>query len=73
MRLLEKRNTLPILAGMGMATIFGMSFMFSKLALDVSSPIELISFRFLFAFLAMSILVAFKIVRVDLTLKIFFF
>lgn len=65
MRLLEKRNTLPILAGMGMATIFGMSFMFSKLALDVSSPIELISFRFLFAFLAMSILIAFKIVRVD--------
>lgn len=63
---LEKKNILPILAGIGMATIFGMSFMFSKLALDVSSPIELISFRFLFAFIAMSILVKLKIVKVNL-------
>lgn len=62
---MKKVNFLPELAGTGMAIIFGMSFMFSKMALENHSPVELISFRFLLAFSAMSILVFFKVLKVD--------
>lgn len=37
-------------------SIFGFSFLFSKLALDVASPLVLISVRFLLAFLALNLL-----------------
>jgi drug/metabolite transporter (DMT)-like permease len=40
------------LAGLGFAVIFGFSFLFSKVALEYVSPIGLISYRFLVAFLA---------------------
>lgn len=62
---MKKVNFLPELAGTGMAIIFGMSFMFSKMALENHSPVELISFRFLLAFSVMSILVFFKVLKVD--------
>ena len=62
---MKKVNFLPELAGTGMAIIFGMSFMFSKMAIENHSPIELISFRFLLAFLVMSILVFLKVLKVD--------
>lgn len=40
--------------------------MFSKMALEVMTPIELISFRFLLAALAMTTLKLFKIIKIDL-------
>ena len=63
---MEKRSYLPEIAATLMATIFGMSFMFSKLALANHTPIELIAHRFLLAFLIMSILVLFKVIKIDL-------
>lgn len=62
---MKKVNFLPELAGTGMAIIFGMSFMFSKMALENHSPVELISFRFLLAFLVMSLLIVFRVLKVD--------
>jgi len=54
------------LSGIGFAIIFGFSFMFSKIALNVVSPIGLIAYRFLLAFLGFSLLRATKIVVVRL-------
>ncbi len=62
---LQKKNFLPEFAGAGMAIIFGMSFMFSKMALENHSPVELISFRFLLAFAVMSVLIFFKVIKVN--------
>lgn len=51
-----KTNTLPILSGIITSSIFGLSFLFSKKALNIVEPFTLLSFRFLTAFLVMSIL-----------------
>lgn len=61
----NKNNTLAMVAGLGSAFIFGLSFLFSKKALDHAEPLELISFRFLTAVLVMSLLLLFKIIKVD--------
>lgn len=52
------------LAGIGFATIFGFSFMFSKLALAYISPMGLIAYRFLLAFLIFEALRLFKIIHI---------
>ncbi|PKK87942.1 MAG: hypothetical protein CVV62_02360 [Tenericutes bacterium HGW-Tenericutes-7] len=51
------------LAGISMATIFGFSFMFSKVALVYVSPIGLIAYRFLIAFVVFEILRQFKVIQ----------
>lgn len=53
----HKPNTLPILSGILTSSIFGLSFLFSKKALNIVEPFTLLSFRFLVAFLIMSILI----------------
>ncbi len=63
---MEKRSYLPEIAAGLTSVIFGMSFMFSKLALEKYPPIVLISHRFLLAFVVMSILILFKLIKVDL-------
>jgi drug/metabolite transporter (DMT)-like permease len=52
------------LAGIGFASIFGFSFLFSKIALEVTTPIGLISYRFLIAFLVFEVLRRLKIVKI---------
>ncbi|MFA5006910.1 MAG: DMT family transporter [Candidatus Izemoplasmatales bacterium] len=52
------------LAGVGYAVIFGFTFLFSKTALLYVSPIGLISYRFLVAFLAFEGLRLFKVVKI---------
>lgn len=47
------------------SVIFGFSFMFSKKALATAGPFELLSFRFGAAFLTMSLLLLFKIIKID--------
>ena len=61
----NKKDAIPYLASIGYATIFGLSFLFSKMALEVASPFKLISFRFLLAFVTMSILLILKIIKVN--------
>lgn len=51
-----KTSTLATLASLAGYSIFGFSFLFSKLALDMTTPFVLLSFRFLTAFLVLNLL-----------------
>lgn len=55
----------PYLAGIGMASIFGFSFMFTSIALEVASPLELISYRFLLASLVITLLWALGVIKLN--------
>lgn len=59
------KKYLPYLAGMGMATIFGFSFLFTKNALGTLGTVQLPFLRFLTAFIFMTFLVIFKVIKVD--------
>jgi len=61
----NKTNILPILSGILTSSIFGLSFLFSKKALNIVEPFTLLSFRFLVAFLIMSILILFGIIKIN--------
>ncbi|RJX26693.1 MAG: DMT family transporter [Acholeplasma sp.] len=61
------------LAGIMFATIFGFSFMFSKIALDFVSPIGLIAYRFLVAFITFELLRLFKVVKIRFEKSHFFY
>ena len=53
----SKKRIPSLLAALCAAVIFGMSFMFSRLALDVAPPTVLLAFRFTTAFVAMTLVV----------------
>lgn len=59
----------PYLAGIGSSAIFGFSFMFTKGALDKLDVWRLIGFRFLLASLVISLLIATRLIKVDLALR----
>jgi drug/metabolite transporter (DMT)-like permease len=59
------------LAGLGFATIFGVSFIFSKLALVELTPFGLLSIRFTLAWLAMQSLVLLKIIKIQFSVQSF--
>ncbi|BCR35883.1 DMT family transporter [Mariniplasma anaerobium] len=54
------------IAGILFATIFGFSFLFSKIALNYVSPIGLIAYRFLIAFIAFEILRLTKVIKIKI-------
>lgn len=60
-----KMNILPILSGILTSSIFGLSFLFSKKALNIVEPFTLLSFRFLVAFLIMTILTLSGIIKIN--------
>lgn len=58
---------LPHIAGIAFAVIFGLTFMFSKTVLDSGlSPIGLIAYRYLIAWIAFELFRRFKIVSINL-------
>lgn len=59
------------LAGVIYATIFGFTFMFSKVALDYVRPIGLIAYRFLIAIIVLEILRWFKVIHIRFEKKHF--
>lgn len=59
------------LAGVIYATIFGFTFMFSKVALDYVRPIGLIAYRFLIAIIVLEILRWFKVIHIRFEKKQF--
>ena len=61
----HKMNMLPILSAILTSSIFGLSFLFSKKALNIVEPFTLLSFRFLIAFLIMSILIFFGGIKIN--------
>lgn len=54
------------------ATIVGLSFLFTKTAIQESNPLDTLAFRFTVAFLTVSFLIVFKIVKVDIRLKSYY-
>lgn len=60
-------NLKAYLAAIGYATIVGLSFLFTKVGLSSTGPIDLLAYRFIVSFIAVSIPVAFKIVEVNYT------
>lgn len=62
----EPRTLYPYLAGAGFACIWGLSFMFTKGALDHLDPLRLVGFRFVIATAVVSLLAASGAVRVSL-------
>lgn len=61
----NKTNILPILSGILTSSIFGLSFLFSKKALNIVEPFTLLSFRFLVAFLIMSLLILLGVIKIN--------
>lgn len=59
------KKYLPYLSGIGMALIFGFSFLFSKNALDTLSVFELLFLRFLTAAATMTIFVLVGVIKID--------
>ena len=54
------------IAGVSFAIIFGFTFMFSKIAMDYITPIGLIAYRFLVAFLVLEFLRLIKVIKINL-------
>ncbi|ERK30558.1 DMT family transporter [Clostridium intestinale] len=59
------KKIIPYFTALITNIIFGLSFLFTKKALMVSTPITLVAFRFLLAFIIMSLLIAFKVIKVN--------
>ena len=57
---------LPIFAGIGMAVIWGFSFLFTKQTLDHTFPLQLIGFRFALAALLLTVLKLSGVIHIDL-------
>ncbi|QSZ28233.1 DMT family transporter [Aceticella autotrophica] len=55
----------PYLAGIGMASIFGFSFLFTSIGLDIVPPMELIAYRFLIAATLLTLLWFFKLIKLN--------
>lgn len=61
----NKEKILPYLAAITGSMIFGLSFLFTKRALGITSPISIVAFRFSIAFIVMSVLIIFKVIKVN--------
>ncbi len=62
----NQKESFSLLAVFMGYTIFGFSFLFSKRALDLTSPFVLLGFRFLVAFLALNIIIMVKKIPIKL-------
>lgn len=62
---MDREKIFPVLAAIVFSLIFGFSFMFSKVALEVMNPIELIAFRFMLAATTLYILKLVGIIKVN--------
>lgn len=64
-----RQNSLALGAAVAFATIFGVSFMFSRSVLETVSPLQLLAFRFVLASFVLQLLKALGLIRIKLTLK----
>ena len=62
---MRPQNIKPYIAGVGFATIFGFSFLFTKVALDHVDPLRLIGFRFALAAIVISLLALTKLITLS--------
>lgn len=61
----KNKNVMPYISAIIYSIIFGLSFLFTKKALVAASTFKLLSFRFMLAFIVMSVLILFKIIKVN--------
>jgi drug/metabolite transporter (DMT)-like permease len=61
-----KDKWLPVFAGVAVSVFFGLSFIFTRDALDVLAPVQLLGFRFAMAALALTLLRVAGVVKVNL-------
>lgn len=61
----QRSIRLGILAAISCEAIFGLSYIFTKQATQSTSELSLLAFRFFVAFVVMSILVVFKVVKIN--------
>jgi len=61
----KNRIILPYISATTTSLIFGLSYLFTKRALNFAEPFELLSFRFLTAFLIMSLLIILRIIKIN--------
>jgi len=61
----KKQVWLPYLAGIGMAGIFGLTFIFTKWGLEGLTPMVLLAYRFAIAALVLTVLYLLKIVKLN--------
>lgn len=66
---MKSSKYLPYIAGIAVSIIFGMSFMFTKQALDSFSTFHLLAFRFTLASLALTVLAIFGVIKIELKNK----
>ncbi len=69
--MLEQKSALPYFSGIGFSIIFGFSFMFSRIALQTATTFQLVGIRFLFALITFLVLLALKVIKLNLTWKDF--
>ncbi|MCK8827093.1 DMT family transporter [Natroniella acetigena] len=67
--MIKKEEYLAMLAGIIAAFIFGFSFMFTKEALELMSPFQLLGFRFTCAVILLTILKLMNIIEINFTNK----
>lgn len=65
----QRSIRLGILAAISCEAIFGLSYIFTKQATQSTSELSLLAFRFFVAFVVMSILVVFKVVKINFKCK----
>lgn len=61
----SRHSAAPYVTAVLSSCLFGLSYIFTKNALKTASPMELVSFRFLLAFIIMTILVKAKVMSVN--------
>lgn len=62
----ENNKRSAYIAALSYAVIVGLSFLFTKIALGVSNPIDILAHRFMASFIAISIPILFKLVPINL-------
>lgn len=62
----DSNKRLAYIAALSYAVIVGLSFLFSKIALGITNPIDILAHRFIASFIAISIPVLFKLVPINL-------
>lgn len=60
-----KKSILPYILGVVSSLIFGLSFIFVKSGLEEAEPFVILTYRFFFAFIIFTLLIIFKVIKVN--------
>lgn len=63
--MMRLKNYIPYLSAITTSTIFGFSFMFTSIGLQIVKPMDLIAYRFLAAAIVMTVLWAMRLIKLD--------